>query len=122
MARPGYLSRVDAAAPFDTGLRLEDQDQDRPQPIDTPWGQFALFPGTQGWVAIDCWCPHMQGPLYEGTFSAGELVCPWHGWRYETTDGRCTWAPEAKDRESRVRTLVVEVGPAGTVILHPPAE
>ena len=107
-------------APFDTGLPPDELDLERPSPIETPWGSFAVFEQDGALVAIDCWCPHMQGPLFQGTRSGGELVCPWHGWRYALSDGSCTWAPEEASRESRVRTLPVEVGGAGTVLLGPP--
>lgn len=113
-------------AAFDTGLRPEDLDLERPAPVETPWGCFALFPRDGGLVAVECWCPHMQGPLLQGTHrkdAAGEdeLTCPWHGWRFSLLDGRCTWAPSPADRASRVRLLRAEVGPAGTVLVHPPA-
>ena len=107
-------------APFDTGLPPDELDLERPSPIETPWGRFAVFKVEGGLVAVDCWCPHMQGPLFEGTRSGGELTCPWHGWRYALVNGDCTWSPNKEGRESRVRTLPVEVGRGGTVLLGPP--
>ena len=108
-------------APFDTGLPPDELDLERPAPIETPWGSFAVFRHDGGLVAIDCWCPHMQGPLFEGTRRGDELACPWHGWRYALQEGACTWAPEEAERATRARVSRVEVGPAGTVLLHPPA-
>ena len=107
-------------APFDSGLRPDQVDLERPAPIETPWGSFALFDLEGALVAVDCWCPHMQGPLFEGTSGGEELACPWHGWRYSIADGSCTWAPEEADRATSVRRLRVELSPAGTLLLLPP--
>lgn len=56
------------------------------------------------------WCPHQNGPVCEGMLGGtidaefdrdslkvsltssreGEvLACPWHGWEFDVTDGRC---------------------------------
>lgn len=56
------------------------------------------------------WCPHQNGPACEGKLAGtldaefdreslevslsssreGEvLACPWHGWEFDVTDGRC---------------------------------
>jgi nitrite reductase/ring-hydroxylating ferredoxin subunit len=32
-------------------------------------------------------CPHMGGPLAEGTLDGDELVCPWHRYRFDATTG-----------------------------------
>ena len=111
-----------SATPFDTGLPPDELDLERPAPIETPWGAFAVFDRGDALVAVDCWCPHMQGPLMQGTRRGDELACPWHGWRFSLVDGRCTWAPAEADRSARVRLLRVEVSPTGTVLLHPPEE
>ena len=108
--------------PFDTGLPPDELNLERPEPIETPWGSFAVFQRRKGLVAIDCWCPHMQGPLFQGTRSGDDLVCPWHAWHYSLEDGRCGWSPDGSGDATRVRLLRVEVGGTGTVILHPPGE
>ncbi len=38
------------------------------------------------------YCPHRGAQLSPGTVNAGELVCPYHGWRYEAS-GQCTHIP-----------------------------
>ncbi len=38
-------------------------------------------------------CPHRGAPLSYGTFEGGELVCPFHGWRFSSADGRATAIP-----------------------------
>jgi nitrite reductase (NADH) small subunit len=40
-------------------------------------------------VAMGGVCPHKAGPLAEGTIEDGCVVCPWHGWEFRLSDGRC---------------------------------
>ncbi|MCC6626571.1 MAG: Rieske (2Fe-2S) protein [Chloroflexi bacterium] len=37
--------------------------------------------------AFDATCPHKGGPLTGGRLEQGELVCPWHGYRYALATG-----------------------------------
>ncbi len=37
-------------------------------------------------------CPHRHAPLSAGRVCAGELQCPYHGWRFDAA-GRCTGVP-----------------------------
>ena len=32
-------------------------------------------------------CRHAFAPLAEGFVDGYQLVCPWHGWRYDVRDG-----------------------------------
>lgn len=34
-------------------------------------------------------CPHEDGPLAEGWLEGDAVVCPWHGFDFELTTGRC---------------------------------
>ena len=34
-------------------------------------------------------CPHEEGPLAEGWLEGDTVVCPWHGYDFELTTGRC---------------------------------
>lgn len=43
-------------------------------------------------------CPHNGGPLAEGTIEHGNLICPWHGWKFRLADGQCTNRPGASVR------------------------
>src|SRR5947207_2822668 len=38
-------------------------------------------------VAFETRCPHMQAPLRFGRVVNGEVVCPWHFFRFDTTTG-----------------------------------
>ena len=104
---------------FDTGLRPEDIDPERPRPLDTPWGSFALYVVDSAVVAAESFCPHMLGPLFQGTLSGNEISCPWHRWRYSLVTGECTWCPE--DQSSPPITFCsIRLGPEGTLLLGPP--
>ena len=94
---------------------------DRSVLVETPKGRLALVvdgsicpdqpyppesPPTSGSiVAIDAWCPHLDGPLWEGSTHSGEIACPWHRWRYSLRTGQCTWAP-AGDAEEAAETEI----------------
>ena len=106
--------------PFDTGLTPGDLDPERPEPIETPFGTFALFECEGEIVAVECWCPHMQGPLFEGTRRGNEVICPWHAWRFSLEDGSCRWAPAGAEQPDPLRILRALLGPTGTLLLHPP--
>src|SRR5205814_2097602 len=56
---------------FDTGILPGELDPARPRPIETPWGSFSLFvaAGRSG-ARVRCvqsFCPHLGGPLFQGT-------------------------------------------------------
>jgi nitrite reductase/ring-hydroxylating ferredoxin subunit len=37
--------------------------------------------------AMDNVCLHRGGPLGQGMIEGGKLVCPWHGWAWDTKTG-----------------------------------
>lgn len=41
-------------------------------------------------------CVHRGTQLSIGRVEHGEIVCPYHGWRFGA-DGRCTWMPQLQD-------------------------
>ena len=38
-------------------------------------------------VAFDGRCPHMKGPFRYGRVVNGEVICPWHFFRFDTETG-----------------------------------
>ena len=32
-------------------------------------------------------CPHRGGPLGQGMVEGSKIVCPWHGWAWDTQTG-----------------------------------
>ena len=45
-------------------------------------------------------CAHRHAPLSAGAVDGGCLVCPYHGWRYDS-DGRCVHVPSLADGRPR---------------------
>ena len=64
-------------------------DLTRPQPIETPWGVLALFRVDGAVICVQAFCPHLEGPLFQGSVAAGEVVCPWHLWAFDVRTGNC---------------------------------
>lgn len=57
-------------------------------------GQFlALFNVDGTFFAIDDACPHQGASLSEGEVRGCIVVCPWHGWEYDVTDGKLVTPP-----------------------------
>ena len=59
--------------------------------LDEPLVAVRRHDGTVAVFADEC--PHRGAPLSYGTFEDGELVCPFHGWRFNADDGRATAIP-----------------------------
>ena len=105
---------------FDTQLTPDALDPERPVPFDTPWGHFALYTIEGRVVCAESFCPHLLGPLFQGTQSADEVTCPWHMWRFSLTTGECTHAPTKEAMATiRIRRLAVEIAETGTFVLRP---
>ena len=49
--------------------------------------KLALFNVDGTVYAIDDTCTHRGAPLSEGTCEGAEVVCPWHGARFDLTTG-----------------------------------
>lgn len=72
---------------FDTRLRPADIDPERPRPIETPWGSLSIYCVGGEYLASQSFCPHLAGPLFQGTRSGDEITCPWHQWRFSLRTG-----------------------------------
>lgn len=105
---------------FDTHLAPAEIDPSRPEPIETPWGSFAIFALSRGLVAVQSFCPHMEGPLFQGTLSGETLTCPWHEWRFSLATGRHI-DPDGIEIPggAKLAFLDVHLGPRGTILLSP---
>jgi len=112
---------VDPRDSFDTGLRPSDIDPERPRPIDTPWGSFTIFSCAGRLLATQSFCPHLLGPLFQGTISGETVTCPWHEWRFSLQTGR-RLDESGLELPGGKRLLLREVatGPRGTILLLVP--
>jgi nitrite reductase/ring-hydroxylating ferredoxin subunit len=63
---------------------------------------LAVFNVDGTFYAIDNECVHRGGPLGEGELRGTVVECPWHGWTYDVTTGRCTSNPAACVKSYRV--------------------
>ena len=81
--------------------------------------EIALFRHDGSYHALLNYCVHQGGPLCEGDVSGRTVVgdngweyidedrfvrCPWHGWMFDITDGRCV-----DSEKYRTPTFEVEV-------------
>lgn len=65
--------------------------------------------------AFQDFCTHRYGPLSEGTFKGCDVVCPWHGSRFDVRTGKVTKGPAKVD----LRTFRTEIRD-GKIWIHPP--
>ena len=54
---------------------------------------LALFNAGGKFYCVDGKCPHRGAPLYEGSVEGKELVCPWHGSRFDLETGHLKSGP-----------------------------
>jgi phenylpropionate dioxygenase-like ring-hydroxylating dioxygenase large terminal subunit len=70
---------------------------DRPLHADLLSEPLVLWRGPDGQPRANAdLCVHRGTALSLGWIAGGELVCPYHGWRYRA-DGRCTAIPQLED-------------------------
>jgi len=78
----------------------------------------AVFHDGTAYSAIDDICPHMGASLGGGPLRDGEVVCPWHAWRFRLCDGAWCDNPRLRVEVFEVRvtgdTIEVRVPPART--------
>jgi nitrite reductase (NADH) small subunit len=57
---------------------------------------IGIFHHKGGWYAIRNYCLHRGGPVATGLLAGDQVVCPWHGYTYNLTDGRLVTDPSAR--------------------------
>lgn len=60
--------------------------------------RIALFHLDGAIYAIDNHYTHRDGPVGAGELKETVITCPWHGWRFNVTTGRCLEPSGAKLR------------------------
>ncbi|MFQ5927017.1 MAG: Rieske (2Fe-2S) protein [Terriglobia bacterium] len=48
---------------------------------------IALFNVNGEFYAVNYICPHMGGPIGEGSLNGYVVACPWHGWTFDVRSG-----------------------------------
>lgn len=107
--------------PFDTGVRPDEVASGKPRFLRTPFGPMALHRVESGILAAQAFCPHMEGPLWEGTLSGEHIVCPWHQWRYDLRSGkRILLGLIARGGATGLLVCDVSTSESGTLVLSNP--
>jgi nitrite reductase/ring-hydroxylating ferredoxin subunit len=76
-------------------------------------------------LCSQAFCPHLAGPLFQGTVSrtaTGHAVtCPWHRWRFDLRHG-ARLDPPAPGEQLGAALVCCEVvlGERGTILIRPP--
>ena len=106
---------------YDTDLRPSDLDPERPIPLETPWGSISLYVVAKQVLAAQSFCPHLEGPLFQGTLSGDTITCPWHQWRFSLVTGERVDLPgRLGAHRTRILRCDVDLGPRGTFVLSNP--
>jgi nitrite reductase (NADH) small subunit len=50
--------------------------------------ELAVFHVDGSFFTLGAQCPHLGGPLGEGTLRGTVVTCPWHGWQFDVTTGQ----------------------------------
>jgi nitrite reductase (NADH) small subunit/3-phenylpropionate/trans-cinnamate dioxygenase ferredoxin subunit len=77
--------------------------------------KVAVFNVNGAFHAIDDTCPHRGADLWEGDLEGNEVICPWHGARFDVTTGANLCPPARTNIASHKVQIVgdevqVEVG------------
>jgi len=56
-------------------------------------------------------CPHRGGNLVDGIVHGDSIACPYHGWQFSSTDGRCTHVPSLSDQSKVPAKAVIATYP-----------
>jgi nitrite reductase (NADH) small subunit len=63
----------------------------------------AVFNVDGSFYAINDICGHRGGPLSEGEVDGTTVICPWHGWRYNVTNGENELVPALPTEKFEVK-------------------
>jgi len=65
-------------------------------------------------LAFGQFCPHLGAPMADGWMDRGQIVCPWHGSRFDPTTGQVVRGPATAPLpcyQTRIRAGIIEVHP-----------
>ena len=66
--------------------------------------EVAVFRTRDGALyAVDDRCPHRGAPLSDGLTGSGQVICPYHAYRFQLADGSCVQDPGCRLRTYPVR-------------------
>src|SRR5688500_12035945 len=66
--------------------------------------EVAVFRQRDGGLhAVQSKCPHRDGPLADGILASGQVLCPYHSYRFDLSTGACLTDPTCNIRVYEVR-------------------
>jgi nitrite reductase/ring-hydroxylating ferredoxin subunit len=86
--------------PFVKAATVNDIPSGQVKQISLQGKTLALFNVNGTFYAIDNECSHRNGPLAEGFIEGSEVVCPWHGARFDICTGNNLSPPASKGVKS----------------------
>ena len=93
-------------------LDAADLGEETPRVVRAGDTEVLLYRDGTGLHAVWASCTHECGPLAEGRFADGNVICPWHGSTFRLADGKVVRGPAASSQpvfETRVTDGKVEV-------------
>ena len=71
--------------------------------VDVNGNPVAVWNINGNYYAFQNVCPHRGGPVGEGEIEGNIITCPWHGFRFDVTNGACAQNPAMKISTYEVR-------------------
>lgn len=87
------------------GTKAEFEDLEGGKLVEVSGQKIAMFILGGKYYAIENACPHRGGPLAEGMVAGDEVICPWHGSRFNIKSGAFLTPPA----QQSVKSLPVRV-------------
>jgi 3-phenylpropionate/trans-cinnamate dioxygenase ferredoxin component len=75
------------------GIKAELEDLEGGKLVEVGGQKIAIFNLGGKYYAIENICPHRGGPLAEGIVAGDEVICPWHGSRFNIKTGAVSTPP-----------------------------
>ena len=82
------------------GSRAEFEDLEAGKRVEAGGQSIAVFNVGGNYYAIENTCPHRGGPLAEGMMAGEEVICPWHGSRFNVKTGSVLTPPAGQGVKS----------------------
>src|SRR5215471_3188341 len=89
------------------GTKVELEDLEGGKLVEVGGQKIALFNLGGHYYAIESTCPHRGGPLAEGMVAGDEVICPWHGSRFNIRTG-AVLSPPAREGVKSFAVRVTE--------------
>ncbi len=92
-----------------------------PQRVEAAGVGLVLLRDGDDVLAVGQFCPHLGAPMVDGWVDRGQLVCPWHGSRFDPVTGQVVRGPATAPLpcyQTRIRAGTIEVRPGKPTALR----